>query len=161
MSEPIDPLLDPLQKWGIRNPLKALTILFIVIVIPLSLCVWANWIPADVRKAKEEAQAKHEKLEAKWRVDARLRQIENAKKEEEEREKQRLTLTHFLTVESGWLKVDIDGLTGFRNKGQLVSQSGPFQSYTWQNPDGSNMVATFEHGRLARKAQFGLRYGNE
>ena len=40
---------------------------------------------------------------------------------------------------------------------QEVSRAGAAASYTWKNPDGSNVVCAFVNDRLVTKAQAGLK----
>lgn len=54
-----------------------------------------------------------------------------------------------------------EAATAILGPGTEVSRSGSGDSeaimYSWKNPDGSNMVATFQGGKLVSKAQFGLK----
>jgi hypothetical protein len=69
-------------------------------------------------------------------------------------------------VNQGMSYSDVVGVVG--QDGQEISSSGTeavpgvmeghaFKMYQWQNPDGSNMIGTFDNGNLINKAQAGLQ----
>jgi hypothetical protein len=68
-------------------------------------------------------------------------------------------LAAFNSLETG-MSYDA-AVAAIRRKGTEISRSelGGVSTvmYSWQNPDGSNMNAMFQSGRLVSKAQFGLR----
>ena len=68
-------------------------------------------------------------------------------------------LAAFNSLETG-MSYDA-AIAAIRRNGTEISRSelGGVSTvmYSWQNPDGSNMNAMFQNGRLVSKAQFGLR----
>ena len=74
----------------------------------------------------------------------------------------RVTSAEFESLSTGMTYVQVAGIVGF--DGKLGSQvdighGDEFKTelYTWSNPDGSNMNATFQGGCLVSKAQYGLK----
>lgn len=68
-------------------------------------------------------------------------------------------LYRFSRVEYEQLKTGMS-LTEVRSilyRGIEVSRSGTIATFIWQNPDGSEITATFEHDKLKSKAQSGLK----
>jgi len=50
-----------------------------------------------------------------------------------------------------------EAVNDLNDPGNLVAHSGTTDVYQWVNPDGSNMSATFQNGKLISKAQAGLK----
>jgi hypothetical protein len=56
----------------------------------------------------------------------------------------------------------LDAVIRLGSAGEELSSAGAgrFESntYSWRNPNGSSITATFQDSRLVAKAQFGLKY---
>jgi hypothetical protein len=71
-----------------------------------------------------------------------------------------ITLSKFQKLRTGMTYrecVDALGSTGSQQDLTYIRESGlTLTTYLWQNPDGSNIMAEFENGRLTTKVQAGL-----
>ncbi len=72
------------------------------------------------------------------------------------------SLNDYQKVQFGMMACEINLLTGCAVMGKEIGSGGGgghrFESFIWQNPDGSNMIGSFVDGRLTNKAQSGLKY---
>jgi hypothetical protein len=105
----------------------------------------------EQRKAQAEAEAKAEK--------ERQAKAAAARKAEQEKRDNPATLAKFNRIEDGMTYEQVKAIMGVG--GEHVSHVGvagtTADAVAWKNQDGSNMLVTFSNGRVAGKAQFGLR----
>ncbi|SMO38524.1 DUF3862 domain-containing protein [Melghirimyces algeriensis] len=74
-------------------------------------------------------------------------------------EDREITKEKYEQVKNGMSYDEVVKVIGFEGEEQSQSEVGEYKTviYTWKNPDGSNMTATFQNGELTSKAQFGLK----
>lgn len=70
----------------------------------------------------------------------------------------RLTKAKYDAVTTGMTYSEVVAVIGFAGEelSRVEIAGATTVMYGWQNPDGSNMNATFQRGTLVAKAQFGL-----
>jgi hypothetical protein len=68
---------------------------------------------------------------------------------------QPVTLAKFTALRTGMTYAEATSVMGI--SGTEVIRTEHDISYLWRNPDGTNVNATFQDGKLTRKAQFGLK----
>jgi len=71
----------------------------------------------------------------------------------------RITMAKYEAALTGMTYTEVCGVLGTQGEeSSRVELAGTTTViYTWKNPDGSNMNATFQKGKLVAKAQFGLK----
>lgn len=69
-----------------------------------------------------------------------------------------ITMAKFSSLQEGMTYEQVVSILGSSGEVQSSSDVGGFKTvmYGWSNPNGSNMSATIQNGRLVMKAQFGL-----
>ena len=71
----------------------------------------------------------------------------------------KLDLAAYNRIKTGMSYKTVRAIVGVDGEEQSSSDLAGIRTaaYTWRNSDGSNMMLMFQNGRLAQKAQFGLK----
>jgi hypothetical protein len=69
-----------------------------------------------------------------------------------------VTMAQYEAIQSGMTYEQVSQIIGSAGEEMSRAEMAGFESasYSWQNPDGSNVMAVFSDGALQTKAQFGL-----
>ena len=69
-----------------------------------------------------------------------------------------VTLAQYEAIQNGMTYEQVAQIIGSAGEEMSRAEMAGFESasYSWQNPDGSNVMAVFSNGALQTKAQFGL-----
>jgi len=75
------------------------------------------------------------------------------------KEDKEVTLKEFNEIKTGMTYDEVVKIIGFKGEEGSMTELGGIKTimYTWNNPDFSNMNATFQNDKLVSKAQFGLK----
>lgn len=69
------------------------------------------------------------------------------------------TMADYNRVQTGMSRAQVAGIMGDNGEERNRTEVGSIMvmAYSWQNPDGSGMIGTFQGDRLVSKAQTGLK----
>ena len=67
-------------------------------------------------------------------------------------------MSEYLGIREGMTYEEVSRIIGTRGSEVSSTSAEGYKlvSYSWQNENGSNMIALFENNRLTTKSQFGL-----